>query len=215
MPRPGAPRPGATGCPEPHPPGRGGLVPGTLIPGPRIPELPVPRLRIPTVLIPTALIPGLRVPVVPIARLPATGVVGPRSRVPGSVSAGSGGIVLAATGVADLRLVTGTRTVARAAVPGVRSPALLVRRPCAAHWDGSLSWVAWCRRASGSLHHAATQQRPATWSGALIPVGRPGRGSSPGVRACGRALPRRRRVTTWAAGQHVGHGSPQRPRVTT
>jgi hypothetical protein len=98
------------------------------------------------------------VPVVPIAGLPVTGVVKSRSRVPGPAATGFGVVVLAATGTAGPRLVTDGRTVAGAAVPGVCPPALLVRRPCAAHGDGSLSRVAWCRRASGSLHHAATSR---------------------------------------------------------
>jgi hypothetical protein len=201
VPRPRVPRRSVTGCPERHSPGRRGPVPGTLVPGPRmpglrVPGLPIARVPVPRLLrIPPVLVPRLPVSVVPIARLQVTGVVKPGSRAPGSASAGFGGIILDATGTAVPRLVTGARTVARAGVPGVRPPALLVRRPCAAHWDGSLSWVAWCRRASGSLHHAATQQRPATWSGALIPVARPGRGSSPGA-------------TTTVAGHHVGRRCP-------
>src|SRR5437763_771803 len=79
------------------------------------------------------------VPVVPIAGLPVTGVVKSKSRVPGAAATGFGVAVLAATGTAGPRLVTDGRTVAGTAVPGVCPPALPVRRPCAAHGDGSLS----------------------------------------------------------------------------
>jgi hypothetical protein len=147
----------------------GRRVPGTGVSEVRVPRLGMAAFGISGLRVPMTRVPGNGMPGLPERHLPNIRRAGPTlprpdrrvrgrrvtrvfaagRRVPGRPAhrlPRAGGAAAEPVGA---RLVTDPRPVTRPAVPRMRPPVLLVRRPGAAHRSGSLPRVAWCARARG------------------------------------------------------------------